>query len=137
MFACYDKPSMDEQSPLFARSRATSQRSITRRFARRITLAATSVAPAAALLLLLAGCSEDRVQQLEERVKLVEAKADSADKRSKAAEAMAADTPQIAQPEPVPQTDLASSEEDPATDVNGDGDPAAPPPPADNGKPAA
>jgi hypothetical protein len=120
---------MDKQSLHFALTRAAHPG----RAARRAALASA----ATALALLLAGCSEDRVQQLEERVNLVEAKADSAEKRAKAAEAMAAQTPQIVQPDPAPINDLAAGDEDPATDVTGDGDPAAAPPPADNGKAAA
>ena len=85
--------------------------------------------------LLVSGCDSQRVDKLEERVTLVEAKAASAEKRAKAAESMVAETQTISQPDPVPQSDLnADNPEDGDQSIDtGDGD-APPPPMADNGK---
>lgn len=113
---------MSSHVPLFA----PFQRSI----ARPLALAAAS----AALTFLLSGCEVKRFGELEERVTAVEAKAESAEKRAKAAEALAAQTQPIVQPEPAPQTDLDGNADDQAetpdegSDVqNGD------PPMANNG----
>ncbi|MFM9936102.1 MAG: hypothetical protein ACKVOL_07865 [Novosphingobium sp.] len=99
---------------------------------RRVALALA----ASALALALSGCDGQRVDKLEERVKLVEAKADAADKRARTAEAIVSETQTISQPDPAPQTDLDAASDDNAdqsVDVGGDPD-VVPPPMADNGK---
>ncbi len=113
---------MDEQPPSFAKPRS----SVPRGF--------VLVTAAAGLALGLSGCDGPRVGVLEERLTAVEAKAESADKRAKAAEALASQTQPIMQPEPAPQNDLDANTEDGYEPVNeGDG-PGEPPPMADNGK---
>ena len=91
---------------------------------------------AAMFALLLSGCDAQRVNQLEERVAQVEAKADAAEKRSKTAESLAVQSqPQaISQPEPVPQNDLDSTSDDVAGPADDSVSNDAPPPMADNGK---
>ena len=100
--------------------------------ARRMALASA----ASAIALLLSGCDADRVSALEERVKTVEAKADAAEKRAKAAESLAvSNQPQaVSQPDPVPQNDDPSAGDFPESSGDDPGDPAVPPPMADNGK---
>lgn len=91
---------------------------------------------ASGLVLALSGCDGQRVDKLEERVKLVEAKAEAADKRARTAEAIVSETQTISQPDPAPQTDLDAANDDSAdqpADAGGDPE-VAPPPMADNGK---
>lgn len=91
---------MDETRSLFA----------IRTLRRRLSLPLLAVGT---LAIGLGGCSSnDRVEQLEQRVIQVEAKADAAEKRAKAAEAFAARN--APQPFPTP-------EPDPGPDPDGDG----------------
>jgi hypothetical protein len=69
---------------------------------------------AGVLALLLGGCTDQRIAQLEERVAAVETKADAAEKRSKAAESIAsraADSPQIVEAPP-PSVDNPDAEDE-------------------------
>ena len=114
---------MDGQLPLFAGLR----RPALRRFALALV--------GAGLAFGLSGCEADRLAQLDERMTAVEAKAEAADKRAKAAEALASQTQPIVQPDPAPQTDLDGGAEDEGPGIvieNGEEVPQ--PPMADNGK---
>lgn len=69
---------------------------------------------AGVLALLLGGCTDQRIAQLEERMAAVETKADAAEKRSKAAESIAsrsADSPPVMELPP-PSNDNPDGEAD-------------------------
>ena len=98
---------------------------------RRVTMALA----AATAALLLSGCDAQRIDKLEERVTVVEAKAAAAEKRARTAEAIVSETQTISQPDAVPQNDLSPRNEDTPDQSNDNGEGEAPPPPmADNGK---